>query len=207
MSAAKNVGPWRVLSSRTLHADRWLRLRADRCETPDGVVVEPYHVIECADGVNVVALTGAGRLLLTREYRHGNGETMLGVVGGFIDPADASPEAAARRELREETGYGGGRFTPVLTCWQNPARQTNRVTTFLALAVERVAAPSLDPAEAVEVVEDDLAEVLARLLRGAIRLSATHAAALWSAAHALLAEGRAPGDLHARLRRLFSPST
>ena len=187
---SRAVAAWRVLASRVTLADRWLKLREDRCETAHGAIVECYHVIECGDGVNVVAINREGRLLLTREYRHGAGMVLTGIPAGLIDADDISPEAAARRELLEETGYGGGTFAPLLTCWANPARQNNRVTSFLATEVERLAEPRLDPTEAVEVREADPAQTLDRLRRGDLVLSATHVAALWSAAAILGIEGR-----------------
>lgn len=187
---SRPVEPWRVLSSRVTLADRFLTLREDRCRTPHGAIVERYHVIECGDGVNVVALTREGRLLLTREYRHGAGAVLTGIPAGIVDPGDVSPEATARRELLEETGYGGGAFTLLLTCWANPARQNNRVTSFLATGVERLTHPRLDSSEAIAVDEADPAETLARLRRGELMLSATHVAALWSAAAFLQIERR-----------------
>jgi ADP-ribose pyrophosphatase len=184
------VEPWRVLASRVTVADRWLKLREDRCQTPHGAIVETYHVIECADGVSVVALTAAGKLLLTREYRHGCGAIVTGLPAGSTDPADATAEAAARRELLEETGYGGGSFAPLLTFWANPARQNNKVTSFLATGVAHIAAPRLDPAEAVEVREADLAETLDRIGAGELIMSPTSVAALFAAAARLGIEGR-----------------
>ena len=52
--------PWRVTASRIVLADRWIRLRADSCVAPSGDVVDPFYVLEYADWVHVVALTGKG---------------------------------------------------------------------------------------------------------------------------------------------------
>jgi ADP-ribose pyrophosphatase YjhB (NUDIX family) len=196
------------LASRITYEDRWLQLRSDRCQTIEGAIIDPYHVIESADWVNVVALRRDRRLLLAREYQHGCGEVVTGLVGGVIEPADISAEAAARRELLEETGYGGGTFTQILTCYANATRQNNAVTSFLAVDVELLAEPRLDPggAEAVEIVEDDLPAVLSRLCRGELRMSAMHVAALWSAAAAILTTGiPAAADLRERIGAMLTP--
>jgi ADP-ribose pyrophosphatase len=44
---------------------------------------------------------------MVRQYRHPAGRWLLEIPAGGIDAHDASPEAAAIRELREETGYRG----------------------------------------------------------------------------------------------------
>jgi ADP-ribose pyrophosphatase len=94
----------------------------------------------------------------------------------------STAEAGARRELLEETGYGGGRFVPILTTYPDPANQTNIATAFLALGVEPTEAPKLDLAEAVELVLADFPTVLGQLSSGEVRMHAVHVAALWSAA-------------------------
>lgn len=47
--------PWKIKRSDYLLRDKWLNLRADRCETPEGHIVEPYYVIETRDWVHVAA--------------------------------------------------------------------------------------------------------------------------------------------------------
>jgi ADP-ribose pyrophosphatase len=201
------IRPWRVLASRLLYEDPFVRLRADRCRTAEGAVVDSYAVLEAPDGVNVVALMSDGmRLVLVREYRHGCGEVLLGLPAGSVDPTDASHEAAARRELLEETGYGGGRFVPVVTCYANAPRQTNRVTTFLAVGVMPMAAQALDAggAEMVEVVIEALPAMLARLRRGELVMQSTHVAGLWSAAAAILGGRSEAEELRAQLLAAFT---
>ncbi len=56
----------------------------------------------------------------------------------MIDPGE-TPEEAARRELLEETGYRARSVTPVGAVNPNPALFGNRVHTFLAPGVDRVA--------------------------------------------------------------------
>ena len=132
--AAQNskVRPWTRLSSQVTYQDCWIHLRSDRCRTADGKIIEPYHVLEYPDWVNLVAITKRERkLLLAREYRHGIGQIMPGLISGGLEEADSDTglnphEAAARRELEEETGYQGGEFSRILTSFPNPASHSNR---------------------------------------------------------------------------------
>jgi ADP-ribose pyrophosphatase len=189
--------PWTVSASRMTFADRWLRVRTDDCLTADGVEVSPFHVIESADWTCVVALTPDLRLVLVREYRHARGIVIVGLPGGVVEADDgdgvvSTAEAGARRELLEETGYGGGRFIPILTTYPDPANQTNIATAFLALGVEPKAAQKLDSGETVELVLADFPAVLKQISSGEVRMHAVHVAALWSAA-ARIVQGGVPG--------------
>ena len=79
-------------------------------ELPGGARIPSYYVLEYPDWVNVIARTDDGRFLLIDQYRHGLGRTSYEIVAGVRDPQDATPLDAARRELYEETGYGGGEW-------------------------------------------------------------------------------------------------
>jgi ADP-ribose pyrophosphatase len=197
--------PWQILDSTSTYRDRWLSVRSDRCRTADGRVVEPYHVLEYPDWINVVALTPEARVVLVREYRHGAGRVLTSLPAGTVEPTDPRPEVAARRELREETGYEGGRFFPLASSYANPANQVNRVHPFLAVGVRPTGTPSLDPNEEIEVVPEDFLALVDRLWRGEVAFQVSHLAALHQAVHAILG-GVAPDleDLRRDLRGLLS---
>ncbi|MDD3445979.1 MAG: NUDIX hydrolase [Zavarzinia sp.] len=97
--------PWKRLGRRTVYERRpWLTVHVDKLELPDGKVVEEFHTLELAPYAIVLAETPTGDLVMMDQYRHGVGGRCLSLPGGMID-AGESPEQAARRELREETGF------------------------------------------------------------------------------------------------------
>lgn len=211
-ASSGRVAPWKVLSSQTTYEDRWLRLRSDHCVTVDGQEVAPFHVIERSDWVNVVALTHAGQLVLVREYRHGVGQVMLGLICGGIEAADGADQAAqiepaARRELLEETGYAAERWLPILSSFPNSANHSNAVTAFLALGAELRGAQALDESEAIEVVLQDFADVVVQVRDGRMTMQAMDVAALWSAVAQILAGAPALGDVTQLRRRLLEALT
>ena len=61
------VAPWKVLESRYAYRDRWIALRSDTVELPNGHVLAPYHVIEQPDWVTALALTHDGNIILIEE--------------------------------------------------------------------------------------------------------------------------------------------
>lgn len=200
------VLPWKVVASSVTYEDRWLRVRSDHCLTPRGVEVNPFHVIEYPDWVNVVALTRrTHQLVLVNEYRHGRGEVVTGLVSGTVEPGDGDdpPETAARRELWEETGYRAGALSKLLASYPNPANQNNLAVSYLALDVEPGDSRSLDAAEDIEVVLADLPDVMLRLRSGALCMQSLHVAALWTACARIVAGDT---EVDAALRRRLATS-
>jgi len=166
---AKRIEPWRLLESIYSFSDRWLKLRSDTVRLPGGTTLTPYHVIEAADWVNVVAISAAGCILLVEQYRHAVTRTMLEIPAGHVDPSE-TPEAAARRELQEETGYGGGTWHRLGALHPAASRFTNQVHSFLALDVTRVAAPALEESETLHLHEIAWPEFVAGLREGRLQL-------------------------------------
>jgi 8-oxo-dGTP pyrophosphatase MutT (NUDIX family) len=144
-------GLWKVLSSEYVAKKPWYTVRLDRVELPNGTVIPEYWVSEYRPWVNVVALTPDDQVVLIRQYRHGIGAVYYEIPAGTTDPEDVSLEEAARRELREETGYAGGQWSLLATLSANPALQNNLTYTFLAEGATEVGAPALEASEDIRV--------------------------------------------------------
>lgn len=175
---------WTVVRSRRVLEDAWFSLRADDCETPTGVPVDAYYVLDPPDFVLVLAFDSADRAVLVRQYRHPLGGLSLELPGGAVDPGEDALAAGAR-ELREETGYRAARLTPVIALSPNPARYANRV--HLVRAEGAVPGPSAPEAsEDIEVVLVPRTELATLAASGEI-VSAMHVGLI------LAAMAREPG--------------
>jgi ADP-ribose pyrophosphatase len=148
------------LATRQIHP----KVRIDTCELPNGQIIEPI-ILEFSDWAGVIALTKTGEMLLIRLYRRGVDAVVWEIPGGMIDPGE-TPLEAARRELLEETGYGGGTLVPLAVLSPNSDNHTNRYHPFLALDVEKIGPQSEEDLDRIEVFPVPLDEVIQMAVRG-----------------------------------------
>lgn len=124
--------------------------------------------LECADWVNVVALTENDELVLVRQWRFGARAFTLELPAGLVEHGEPALHAGLR-ELLEETGYApvaGAEARVIGECLPNPAFMANKCSTVLAPRVARVKEQELDPMEEIEIVLVPAREVDALLKRG-----------------------------------------
>jgi ADP-ribose diphosphatase len=141
--------PWRRLSCAPVAAYRIFEVCRVVLEDAAGRPRGDAFTLCGNDWCNVVALTPDDQIVLVWQYRFGSEALSLEIPGGVIDPGE-SPEQAARRELREETGYEAERFDLLLAIEPNPAIQSNRCFTFVARDALPTAATEFDRQEEIE---------------------------------------------------------
>lgn len=95
-----------VVGTRREFTSGLIDLRVDSLREAGGASYDRV-VVEYGVAVVLVPVDTDGRLLMVRQYRHPVGRWLLELPAGGVDERDTSPEAAALRELREETGYRG----------------------------------------------------------------------------------------------------
>jgi len=153
---------WKLLESKYVYQDRWLNARADKCELPDGRIMEPYYVIEVPDWTNMVIITKDQRIVLVRQYRHALGTSTLELPGGVLEK-DEIPKASAIREMQEETGYVSDQVEFLMKVSPNPALNNNTAYFFLAKDAEKLTDTSFDPFEEI-IIETYSKDELKQLL-------------------------------------------
>jgi ADP-ribose pyrophosphatase len=118
-------------------------VRLDGAEARRDIVVHPGAVV-------VAALDEAERLLLVAQYRLAAGGVLLELPAGTLDVHEGvveDPEAAARRELEEETGYRAGRIEKLGGFYSAPGFLTEYLSLFLAADLAPAGHDRRDPDE------------------------------------------------------------
>lgn len=147
--------------------------RFDQMRNPRNSHVLRRLVLESVDWVNMVALTAEGRSVMVRQFRFGVGYATLETPGGMVDPGEDSL-TAARRELKEETGYTGGDWEYLGAVEPNPAFHDHLCHHWLARDVVASHSPEPTLGEAIDVELMTEAEVARAVQDGVIK----HALAL-----------------------------
>jgi ADP-ribose pyrophosphatase len=149
---------WKVLESEYLYKQPWLTVRKEKCELPNGKIMQAYYTLEYDTWVTGFALTKDNKVVLIRQYRHGLGVISIETPGGVVDKGETT-EAAVVRELKEETGYEFESIEYLGKICANPATTNNYMHMYLARGGEKVADQSLDETEDVEVLLYTIDEV------------------------------------------------
>ena len=170
------IQPWPDLGSQSVGNFRIFQLRSVRRRSPRNGVERDFYVMDCADWVNVIAITAENELVLVEQFRHGVAAVELEVPGGIMDPGEIDPVAAGLRELREETGYVGEGGIEIGCMLPNSAIQSNRCRTVLVRQCRRVGELELDDSEDIAVRLFPVSEMAHLVTEGRIRHSLAVAA-------------------------------
>ncbi len=161
------VKPWQTIhTSKELRASIFQVEKATSRSLSSGRIHD-FDILVCPNWVNVVALTPGNRVVLVKQFRHGTQEVTIEIPGGQIE-AGESPLEAAKRELAEETGFGSDNWILLGVVQPNPAFQTNKTYTYLALQAENKHPPAPDENEEIELLEENLSTVAAWIRDGTI---------------------------------------
>lgn len=176
-NAVGEDGKWETVSSEYIFRRPWLTVRHDKVKLPDGRINPEFYVLEYPDWVNVIAITEDGHIVMERQYRQGLGKTCYEIPAGVMEKGE-NAEEAARRELEEETGYGGGEWMEIMLISGNCSTTSNLTHCFLATGVRKISAQHLDSTEDLSVCLLTLDQVRMLLTEDRIRQSLM-AAPLW----------------------------
>lgn len=167
---------WKILNSTMVINHQWCKVRQDEIELPNGKIIDDYFINIRPEVALILPITSNDEIVFVRQYRHGAGEILLELPAGTFNPKEESPQAAAIRELKEETGYITNNVIQLATLYDNPVKDTNKITLFLAENVKKAGIQELDVTEEIEVVLISLKTLAEKIVSGEISVAGTVAA-------------------------------
>lgn len=142
---------WKTLSSQYFYKTPFGNLRKDKCELPNGVVINDYFINEYADWVNAIVITQENKIVLVEQYRYAGNDIFFEIPAGKIEENE-SYEEGILREVREETGFTSmTRPIKLGEFMVNPATQNNKVITYLIMDAFKEFEQDLDDTEDINV--------------------------------------------------------
>ena len=180
MSKSETVFPWRMTDRREVMRCPVFSVDRRRMieDHPESNRAGDFYVLDAPNWVNVVALTTNDELLLIEQWRHGVQALTWEIPGGMVDPGEDAA-TAAQRELKEETGYVAQRWFRLGEVMPNPAIQSNRCATYLALDCRQEGLPEFDGNERIRAITVPFAETQKWVVEGRIQHALVIAALHW----------------------------
>jgi len=119
-----------ILKRQAIFQGKSFGVRRDELIEPTGVRTL-RDVVTHPGSVVVLPVLPDGRIVLVRQYRHAAGQYLWELVAGRMERGE-NPKQGAARELIEETGYRGKKFSVFLEVFPTPGFLEEKM--FLLLA-------------------------------------------------------------------------
>lgn len=136
------------------------------------------EIVEHSGAVVVIAQPAPDEIVLVRQHRHAIGEDTWEVCAGGID-AGETPEAAAIRELREETGFRAHSMHRLWSAYSAPGF-CNELLHFYHTDSYEIGEPEPDAEEEIEIATFPLKRVMEMIERDELRDAKTQVAVQWA---------------------------
>ena len=175
---------WKEVSTEHIVQDEWIDFRRQAFRFPDGNVFEPYYTYSRRDYVVIVASDEDGKYICVKQFRQGIKEVTTEFPAGGIERKDgkqygahdSSEEdalVAAKRELKEETGYISDEWRHLITIPSNATIADNLAHIYVARNCRKVSDQELDDMEFLNV-EKYSADQIEKMISGGNFKQAVH---------------------------------
>lgn len=169
----------KMVSSREVYSGRLLHVYKDDITLPNG---KPgiRELIRHNGAVAVVPLLDNGNVIAEHQFRYPFGKVIVEIPAGKLDSPDEDHLEAAKRELREETGYEADEWIEIGELYPSVAYTTETIWLYLARGLKK-GERHLDEDEFLNVVEIPLKDFVDMVMSGDVGDSKTQTAILKTA--------------------------
>ena len=125
----------KIVESNEVYKCSVFRVTEDRAVDPKSKFEIRRSVVRHAGSAVMMAVDDKKRILLVRQYRLPAEDYMWELPAGRLDPGESAIQAA-RRELKEETGYSARRWKKLASYFASPGYVQERMTVYLATGLK-----------------------------------------------------------------------
>lgn len=167
------------VSSKDIFKGFILDVKVDEIRQPDGNI-GTRELIRHIGAVCIVPVTDDNKVIMENQYRYPIAQLIQEIPAGKLDAADEDRLEAAKRELREETGYTADEWIDMGLYYPAPAYSDEKITMYLAKGLHK-GETDLDDDEFIEVTEIPITELIDDIVSGKITDGKTQVAILKAA--------------------------
>lgn len=120
----------KIISSREVYQCELFRVTYEEAKDPSGFEIKRSIVRHSGSAV-MLPVDRARRVLLVKQYRLPAKQYLWELPAGRLDEGE-TPLKAAKRELREETGYSAKTWKKLLSFYPSPGYVSEKMTIYLA---------------------------------------------------------------------------
>lgn len=121
----------KIISSREVVKNKLFTVAEEVATDPSGFEIKRFIVRHPGSAV-MMPVDNKDRVLLVKQFRLPAQRELWELPAGRLDPHE-SPLQAAKRELREETGYRAKKWVKLASFWATPGYVDEKMNLFLAL--------------------------------------------------------------------------
>ena len=159
---------WKTLDQQVAYSCPGFEIVNESVQLPDGTETE-YDYLSEAASVCILPFTPDGDVVCIEEWRQAVSRVNRGLPVGGTEPDDDDLEAAARRELAEETGHEADRLEPLVTVEPANGITDAVLHVFVAEGCRPTAEQQLDHNESIRVTQLAFEELLEAVRSGELR--------------------------------------
>lgn len=128
------MGKMKIISSQELLRTPIFTVSQDIAIDPEGFEIK-RAIIQHTGSAVVMPVDDQGRILLVRQYRLPAAAYLWEIPAGRMDEGE-TPLQAAKRELREETGYTARQWKKIFSLYMSPGFLAEKMNIFVATALK-----------------------------------------------------------------------
>lgn len=135
----------KTLESKKVYKGKIIDVYRDKVKLENGKVTY-RDVVRHIDAVAIFAIDNRENVLVVKQFRYPVGKELIELPAGLIDEGE-TPLEAAKRELKEETGYKANKWDELIHFFTSAGCHDEMLYIYIAQDIEKVSGQDLDSGE------------------------------------------------------------